>query len=82
MHFWIPTLAIRFSSDCRVEKLPGKFCCRFDIPQFPWKARPLAELRELARLGDAPGLRQAEGFTQTDMPSGRFSAQASLECFR
>ena len=81
MHFWIPALAIRFSSDCRVEKLPGKFCCRFDIPQLPWKARPLAELRELARLGDAPGLRQAEGFTQKDMPSGRFSAQASLVCF-
>lgn len=69
----------RYPLDRRVEEPPGELCCGPYGPQFLRKARPLAKLRELTRLGGTPGLRQIEGAAQTDVPRSGFAAQAGLE---
>ena len=59
--FRIPVPAARFSPDCGIKEPTDKLGCDSYGSQTLRKPCPPAELRELARLGETPCLRQSKG---------------------
>lgn len=75
----VPAQAFRLAPDGRAEQHARKLTGGVDVFQGPGKPRHLAQLRELARLGKAPCLRQPERVVRGgDAPDSSLAPQAAL----